>query len=166
MAFAMREIQFHRGKRMKYVTRLVAGLGMLILLIGPIWARSGNEREEILRVREKVWRVWFANDAKALEELVPSDTNVFSSREPKWKNQADVIREAAEFRAEGGKLVRLEFPRTEIQRFGDVAMVWSNYVVETETNGKSSVSSGRASEIFVRRNGTWTNPGWHTDAEH
>jgi len=35
--------------------------------------------------------------------------------------------------------------------------------VETEENGKRSVSSGRATEIFVRRNGEWVNPGWHTD---
>jgi hypothetical protein len=45
-----------------------------------------------------------------------------------------------------------------------VAIVWSNYLVETETNGKRSVSSGHASEVFVRRNGKWTNPGWHTDS--
>jgi hypothetical protein len=45
-----------------------------------------------------------------------------------------------------------------------VAIIWSNYLVETEMNGRRSVSSGRASEIFVRRNGQWTNPGWHTDS--
>jgi len=37
-------------------------------------------------------------------------------------------------------------------------------VVETEENGKRSVNSGRATEIFVRRNGEWVNPGWHTDS--
>jgi len=31
--------------------------------------------------------------------------------------------------------------------------------------GKRSVTSGRVTEIFVRRNGKWTNPGWHTDSE-
>jgi ketosteroid isomerase-like protein len=62
-------------------------------------------------------------------------------------------------------LVRLEFPRTEIQRFGDVAILYSKYVVETEMKGKRSVSSGRATEVFVLQNGKWTNPGWHTDAE-
>ena len=119
---------------------------------------------ELLTVRETVWRAWFANDTKTLRELVPSDTLVISSSEEKWKNQADVLQEAVDFQAAGGKLVRLEFPRTEVQHFGDVAIVWSKYIVETDTNGKSSVSSGRATEIFVRRNGKWTNPGWHTDA--
>ena len=58
----------------------------------------------------------------------------------------------------------LNFPRTEVQHFGDVAIVWSQYLAETETNGKRSLDSGRITEIFVRRNGQWTNPGWHADA--
>ena len=66
--------------------------------------------------------------------------------------------------AYGGKLIRLEFPRTEIQRFGDVVIIWSKYLVETETNGKRSLTSGRVTEVFVRRHGQWTNPGWHTDS--
>jgi ketosteroid isomerase-like protein len=75
-----------------------------------------------------------------------------------------IVRTAADFQADGGKLLRLEFPRTEIQRFGDVAVIWTSYVVETEENGKRAVVSGRATEIFVRRNGEWVNPGWHTDS--
>ena len=70
---------------------------------------------------------------------------------------------AAEFQVGGGKFVGLEFPHTEVQRFGEVAIVWSEYLVETETNGKRSLSSSRASEIFVLRQGQWTNPGWHTE---
>jgi len=77
-----------------------------------------------------------------------------------------VLQSAAEFHAQGGKLVRLEFPRTEVQHFGDVAIVWSNFLVETQMDGKSSVSTGRASEVFVRRDGHWLNPGWHTDSEN
>ena len=60
--------------------------------------------------------------------------------------------------------MRLEFPRNEIQRFGDVAIIYTQYELETEVGGKRSVSAGRATEIFVRRNGEWTNPGWHTDS--
>jgi hypothetical protein len=59
-------------------------------------------------------------------------------------------------------LLRLEFPRTEMQRFGDVAMLYSQYVLETEINGKRSEESGRVTEIFVWRDGHWLNPGWHT----
>ena len=121
-----------------------------------------QEDSQLLHVREAVWRAWFANDVKTLHALVPSDTIVISGGEQKWEHQAEVFKSAAEFQSGGGKLIRLEFPHTEVQHFGDVAIVWSNYLFETEEHGKRSVSSGRATEVFVRRNGQWTNPGWHT----
>jgi ketosteroid isomerase-like protein len=126
-------------------------------------AQQEDDRQ-LLQVREAVWRVWFAGDINSLKKLVPAGTIVMSSGEKEWKNQADVLQSAADFHAQGGKLVRLEFPRTEVQHFGDVAIVWSDFLVETEMNGKSSVSTGRASEIFVLRDGHWLNPGWHTDS--
>jgi ketosteroid isomerase-like protein len=124
--------------------------------------KQGNE--QLLQVREAVWRAWFANDTKTLQALVPTDAIVITGGEEKWKHQLEVFQSSADFQSAGGKLIRLEFPHTEVQHFADVAIVWSNYLVETETNGKRSVSSGRASEIFVRHNGQWTNPGWHTDS--
>ena len=148
---------------MRRTVRMMIGICVLGMLIGPGMAYGQDDRGEILKVRESVWRAWFANDAKALERLVPSYTIVISSDQETWKNQADILRTAAEFQADGGKLVRLEFPHTEIQRFGDVAIIWTSYLVETEENGKREVVSGRATEIFVHRNGEWVNPGWHTD---
>jgi ketosteroid isomerase-like protein len=133
--------------------------------LGTVQSSAQKQNDErLLHVRETVWRAWFAGDTKTLEELVPPESVVMSGGEEKWKNQAEVLRSAAEFHANGGKLVRLEFPRTEVQHFGDVAIVWSQYLAETETNGKRSLDSGRITEIFVRRNGQWTNPGWHADA--
>jgi ketosteroid isomerase-like protein len=128
-------------------------------------AASPDQGSNLLKVRETVWRSWFANDAKTLRVLVPPETIVISAGEKQWKHQAAVLQSAAEFRAQGGKLIRLEFPRTEVQHFGDVAILYSEYMVETEMHGKRSISSGRATEIFVLRDGQWTNPGWHTDAE-
>jgi hypothetical protein len=89
---------------------------------------------------------------------------VISAGEKEWKHQAEILKQSADFRDSGGKLLRLEFPKTEVQHFGNVAIVWSQYVLETESKGKRSVSSGRASEIFVLRDGHWLNPGWHTDS--
>ena len=128
-------------------------------------ATNPDQGSNLLKVRETVWRSWFANDAKTLRVLVPPETIVISAGEKQWKHQAGVLQSAAEFRAQGGKLIRLEFPRTEVQHFGDVAILYSEYMVETEMHGKRSISSGRATEIFVLRDGQWTNPGWHTDAE-
>ncbi len=119
---------------------------------------------ELLRARELVWRAWFAGNTAALKALVPPDTIVISAGEKDWKGQKEVLKSSSTFHSAGGRLVRLEFPRTQVQHFGNVAMIWSEYALETVTGGKHSVSSGRASEVFVYRNGHWLNPGWHTDS--
>jgi hypothetical protein len=149
--------------KLKYNSVVITAIVATTLSTAQSSAQKQND-EQLLHVRETVWRAWFAGDTKTLEELVPPESVVISGGEEKWKNQADVLRSAAEFHANGGKLVRLEFPRTEVQHFGDVAIVWSQYLAETETNGKRSLDSGRITEIFVCRYGQWTNPGWHTDA--
>lgn len=130
----------------------------------PTPAQKPND-QQLLRVRETVWRAWFAGDIQTVGELVPPETLVISAGEKQWKNQADVLRTSSEFHAKGGKLIRLAFPRTEVQHFGDVAVVWSQYVLEIEVDGKRSSSAGRVSEIFVWQHGRWTNAGWHTDEE-
>jgi ketosteroid isomerase-like protein len=142
---------------------VIATLILTTLSAARLWAQKTND-DQLLRARETVWRSWFAGDTKTLEELVPPGAIVMSGGEEKWKNQEDVLRTAAEFHAQGGKLFRLEFPRTEVQHFGDVAIIWSSYVVDTEVDGKRSSDSGRVTEIFVWQHGRWTNPGWHTGA--
>ena len=142
---------------------IISILGWAILGTVNLFAQKQND-ERLLQVRETVWRAWFAGDTKTLKELVPPETIVMSGGEGQWKHQADVLRAATEFHAKGGKLVRLEFPHTEVQHFGDVAIVWSNYALETELDGKRSPDSGRVTEIFVWKHGRWTNPGWHTDS--
>jgi ketosteroid isomerase-like protein len=149
-------------RRVLRVATMSVGISMMMF---AGCARTSDSREEILKSREHVWRAFFANDRMALEQLVPPDTLVISSGETAWKHQKEVFQAAADFQAGGGKLVRLEFPRTEIQRFGDVAVLYTTYLVETESGGKHEVSSGRATEIFVFRDGKWVNPGWHTDSE-
>ena len=140
-------------------------MGVLILLAAPVRAASPDGQEDLLKTREAVWRAWFAGDTKTLERLVPSDTIAISSGEEKWQDQAQIFQSAVQFHTSGGKLLRLEFPRTEVRRYGNVAILYSQYLYEIEAGGKRSVSSGRATETFVLKNGTWTNPGWHTDSE-
>jgi len=43
-----------------------------------------------------------------------------------WGNRKAVLNGSAAFAASGGKLVRLEFPKTEIQAYGYTAIVYSN----------------------------------------
>jgi len=149
----------------RVISTIMATACAAALLIVSGLAARGDDRAGLLKAREAVWRAWFADDRKALEALVPQDTIVISAGEEKWKNQADILQSAAQFHSTGGRLIRLEFPRTEVQRFGDVAVTYSQYLYETEVAGKRSLTSGRVTEIFVLRQGKWTNPGWHTDTE-
>lgn len=105
--------------------------------------RPPAPNNELLKVREQVWRARFQGDAKTLEKLVAPGTFVISDGEDKWKNQNDVIHASVEFHNKGGRLIRLEFPHTDVQRFGDVAIVWSSFLLETEMDGKRSSSVGR-----------------------
>jgi enamine deaminase RidA (YjgF/YER057c/UK114 family) len=147
-------------------SHILCVLATIILLPACLLSQTtvSTPDSELLKVREQVWRAWFDGDSTTLEKLVPPGTIVISNGEEKWKNQADVIRTSAEFHKKGGKLIRLEFPHTDVQHFGDTAIVWSSYLVETELEGKQSVDAGRATEIFVLQAGQWTNPGWHTSS--
>lgn len=147
--------------------RIALGIVSLLWIAIPGCTKllaQAQQDSELLHLRETVWRAWFSNDLKTLSALVPPETIVISGGEQKWKHQTEVFQSAADFQSSGSKLIHLEFPHTEIQHFGNVAIVWSDYRVETESHGKRSVSSGRASEIFVVHNGQWSNPGWHTDS--
>ncbi len=150
---------------MKRKNSAVALAIFCLATLGPAnLAAQKQDDAELLRARETVWRAWFAGDANTLKDLVPAETIVMSGGEEQWKHQADVLRTSADFHAKGGKLIQLKFPRTEVQHFGNVAVVWSTYALEIEVDGKRLPDSGRVTEIFVWRDGHWMNPGWHTDA--
>lgn len=138
-------------------------LSICFVVLGFMCVGVAEDRAELLKSREAVWTAWFANDTKMLRELVPSDAIVISTGEEKWKNQSDVFAEAKDFQRHGGKLLRLNFPRTDIQWFGDVAIVYSQYDLELVIDARNVKESGRVTEVFVRRNGRWMNVGWHTD---
>jgi ketosteroid isomerase-like protein len=151
----------------------VLGLGSLTLLPSTLASPAADVaagkmtpsgRKALLEARESVWRAWFANDRQKLEQILPPDTIAINNGEATWENREAVLKGAAEFAAQGGHLLRLEFPRVEIQYYGDVAVIYSLFTVETETKGEHTTSSGRATEVFVRSHGRWVNPGWHLDS--
>ncbi len=127
------------------------------------WPVDPATREQILADREAVWRAWFAGDEAKLERLVPEETIAIGASREAWSKQGDVLTSSRGFAEAGGKLLALEFPRTEIQLFGDVAVVYTSYSFTTEVEGEVATSSGRGTEIFVRRDDRWVNPGWHLD---
>ncbi len=125
---------------------------------------SESERKSLMDAREAVWRAYFAGDRGTLEKLLPEELLTIEPSSGDWGNRNSVIDASARFASSGGKLVRLEFPKTEIQVYGYTAIVYSNYIYEVEQGGKRSANSGRATEVFVYHNGAWVNPSWHMDA--
>jgi hypothetical protein len=121
-------------------------------------------KKRLLEAREAVWRAFFSNDRATLEKLIPEETLAIEAGDNNWSNRKSIFDGAAEFAKGGGKLVRLEFPKTEIQVYGFTAVVYSNYLYELEIGGQRSQHSGRVTEVFVLRKGQWVNPGWHMDS--
>ena len=120
-------------------------------------------KKRLLEAREAVWRAYFAGDRATLDKLIPEETITIEAYDNNWSNRQKILSGSEEFAKSGGKLIKLEFPRTEIQVYGLTAVVYSNYAYELEVDGKRSNHSGRVTEIFVLRNGEWVNPGWHMD---
>ena len=123
-----------------------------------------EEKKHLLDAREAVWRAYFSNDRATLEKLIPEETIAIGAGDNRWENRNAILEGSAQFAKGGGKLVRLEFPKTEIQVYGSTAMVYSDYLYELETGGQRHKQSGRVTELFVLRNGKWVNPGWHMDS--
>jgi ketosteroid isomerase-like protein len=156
---------------MKNKLALGIALGLASLTIAPAAGAdktattlTQTRYAELLRAREAVWRAWFANDRVALEKALPEDIIAINNGDEKWQHRAEVLESAKQFAADGGKLIQLSFPQVEIQSFGDVAVLYSLWTTETEVHGQRSINSGRATEVFVRRNGQWLNAGWHLDS--
>jgi ketosteroid isomerase-like protein len=120
--------------------------------------------KQLLEAREAVWRAYFANDRPALEKLIPEETIAINAGDNTWENRNAILEGAARFAKSGGKLVKLEFPKTELQVYGYTAVVYSNYLYELESGGQRYQQSGRVTEVFVLRKGQWVNPGWHMDS--
>jgi len=121
-------------------------------------------KKRLLDAREAVWRAWFGGDRATLEKLIPQETIAIESGNNNWSNRQIILDGSEQFAKSGGKLVKLEFPKTEIQMYGAAAVVYSNYSYELEQGGQRINQSGRVTEVFVLRNGQWVNPGWHMDS--
>ncbi len=120
-------------------------------------------REQILKAREAVWRAYFANDRATLNRLIPEEVIAIDNGASEWSDRSKILAGAQGFAESGGKLVRLEFPKTEMQIYGNTIIVYTTYLCETEINGQRTTQSGRGTEIFVWRGDELVNTGWHLD---
>jgi hypothetical protein len=151
---------------MSRVRAALAGLGVMLVAV----AGSGSEvpagvapDPEVLRLREAAWRAWFAGDEVALRRMLPPEFIGINMQAGPFSTLDETLQQAKAYRAAGGRLVRLEFPETRAQRYGDVVVLYGRYVAVMESSGSEQTASGRLTEVFVRRDGRWLHPGWHLD---
>jgi len=150
----------------RWVTGATAA-ALLVLIAACARSTAAPDDPRLARLledREAIWQAWFANDRARLEQLLPNSVIAINNGDTTWQDRSAVLAAAEAFARGGGKLVGLTFPRTEKQVFGDVAILYSTYVAEVERQGKKSVQRGRASEVFVWRNGVWQNASWLLDS--
>lgn len=126
---------------------------------------SPEMRQRILSARDAVWRAYFTNDQVTLQKLVPTEALAIDGGSEEWSNREQILAGAKSFAARGGKLIKLEFPKTDMQVYGNTIIIYTTYRYELEAEGKRTTIKGRGTEIFVRRGNDLVNTGWHLDDE-
>ncbi len=142
-------------------------------VVDPVWRseQSSNPlnitpqiRQRILNAREAVWKAWFANDRATLERLIPAEAVAIEAGSDEWSDRNKILAGAKAFAENGGKLIKIEFPKTDIKVNGNTIILYTTFAYELEANGQRVSRSGRGTEIFVRRGDDLVNAGWHLDA--
>ena len=57
-------------------------------------------------------------------------------------------------------MTRITFPSTEIQVYGNTAILYTSYEMDLQTGGQKRTERGMATEVFVNKDGQWLNTGW------
>jgi Domain of unknown function (DUF4440) len=120
-------------------------------------------RKELLEARATAWGAFFQKDQKVLEEILAPELIAIQQHADRWEDRTRLMKMAKAMNEQGARVLRLEFPRTEIQLFGDTAILYYTYVFEMAIQGRVSLDAGRGTEVFVRRGGKWVDAGWHLD---
>ena len=126
-------------------------------------ALNDASRQQILEARDAVWRAWYGGDTASLEKMLPLELVTLESSG--WGERDGIIAASERFAKKGGRLTRLEFPRTEIQAYGNTVIIYTSYELDVAEGDKTRTERGQATEIFVRRGGTWLNTGWQLAPE-
>jgi hypothetical protein len=152
-------------KRGRIALWVVAGALLATMMTGPgsdVAARAGID-PQVLAAREAAWRAYFAGDVKALGDLLPPEFIGLGMTDGPFTDRTRTLEDARAFQQKGGRLVRLAFPETQAQQFGDVVVLYGRYEAVIHSDGVERTMRGRLTEMFVRRDGKWLHPGWHLD---
>jgi ketosteroid isomerase-like protein len=119
-----------------------------------------RERGDLMNAREAVWRAWFGGDESTLLKVLPPELVTIEPGSTTFGTRASTVAGSKGFAAGGGKLTRIVFPSTEIQVYGNTAILYTSYEMDLSNGGQSHTERGMATEVFVSRDGRWLNTGW------
>ena len=151
----------------RFATVLTLGLALSASALpaqqyGP--APDAATRTEILALREAAWRTWFANDQAGFQRIVPDELVALGWGGGAWEDRAQTLAQMADFARGGWTVQTLEFPRNVLQQYGDVVIVYTRFrLVLADPAGRREETTGRGTEVFVRRDGRWIHTDWHLD---
>jgi hypothetical protein len=123
-------------------------------------ALDTDERASLMKAREAVWRAWFGGDQATLLTLLPPELITIEPGSTTFGTRESTLEGSKSFAAGGGTLRRLAFPSTEIQVYGNTAILYTSYEMDLASGGQSHTERGMATEVFVFNGGQWLNTGW------
>jgi Domain of unknown function (DUF4440) len=132
-------------------------------LRAPATPVSEQVRKELLAARDTAWRSFFQQDPTEMERILAPEVIAIQESSERWEDRPRLLALAKGMKAQNVRVLRLEFPHTEIQLFGDVAILYYTYIFATGNEQASGTLGGRGTEVFVRRDGRWVDVGWHLD---
>lgn len=143
----------------------VSGPGTVAAQAAPTVATTlpAAELKALEAIRKDVWVNWFTGDTAALRRVLPPELIAISPDGTPWQTLQQTLDGSANFKATGNRLLSVAFVGTTVHRFDAVVVMFSQYEVETERAGKRSTQRGRATEVFVRKDGRWVHTSWHLD---
>lgn len=148
----------------------VVALAVMFATASPLSAQAfgpqpdASTQREILTLREQAWRSWFANDTAGFKRVVPDELIALGWDGGAWEDRAQTMAAMQAFAATGMTLDQLHFTRNVFQQYGDAVILYTSFhLVLKGRDGQSQETTGRGTEIFVRRNGRWAHTGWHLD---
>lgn len=125
---------------------------------------TDETRRELFEARENAWRSFFQKDPSAVERILAPELIAIQQSAERWDTRAELIELAKLMSEREVQLTRLEFPHTEVQVFGDTAILYYTYFMEQRMGKSASLEAGRGTEIFVRSDNRWVDVGWHLDS--
>jgi len=125
---------------------------------------DAGERASLMQAREAVWRAYFAGDQATLRKLLPPELITIEPGSGTFGTLTSTLDGSRAFAAGGGKLTRIAFPSTEIQVYGNTAILYTSYEMDLQSGGQTRNERGMATEVFVFKQGQWLNTGWQLAA--